>query len=268
MTLLLPAFTGAPEVNRVYQVDALSLLRAMPDSSVDLVFIDPPYGNNNGVDDLAAARAKDKVKGGRQRGAITAIANDDTVSWEILMPPVIREINRVLKPNGGCCCCCCGGGGPNVMFAKVANWLDQYQTFFHAVIWDKSARGFGMGWRYRRNYEFVMVSHKKGGSLRWQEGRAAQPNVVNFRPTKNELHPTEKPISLVEWFIENHTEKGDLVVDCFAGSGTTLRAAANLERKWIGGDMSFDYVTASRVRMKYEFTPNMFITREPATEVA
>lgn len=254
-TPLLPAFVAAPDVNRVYNVDALSLLRALPANSVDLVFIDPPYGNNNGVDDLAGARARDKVKGGRQRGKIAVIANDAEVDWKALMPPVLIEINRILKPSGCCCCCCMGGGGASTLFAQFVIWLEQYHEFFHAVVWDKSARGFGLGWRYRRNYEFVMVSHKRGGKLAWNENRPAQPNVINFHPTDNELHPTQKPITLVEWFIENHTLPGQLVVDCFAGSGTTGVAARNLERKYILSDIDIGYVQVMNKRLSHDFTP-------------
>lgn len=252
---MLPAFTGTPEPNRVYNCDALTLLRAMPSNSVDLVFIDPPYGNNNGVDDLAGARARDKVKGGRQRGEITIIVNDDYDSWKDLMFALLPEINRVMKTEAACCCMASGGGRSAAAFAEVAMWINQFHTFFHAVVWDKSARGFGMGWRYRRNYEFVMVSHKRGGKLAWNEARKAQPNVINFHPTDNALHPTQKPVTLVEWFIENHTTPGQLVVDCFAGSGTTGVAARNLKRKYILSDLDAGHVDTMRKRLDHAYTP-------------
>lgn len=176
---LLPAFAGTPGFNRVYNVDALTLLKALPDGSVDAVITDPPYGNNNGVGDLAAARAKNRVKGGRQSGDITPIVNDDYESWQRLMLDLLPEINRVLKPVG-VSCLCVGGGGVHTHFARMALWIEEYHSFFHAVVWDKSARGYGLGWRYRRNYEFIMVSHKKGGRLSWNESRPAMPNVIYF----------------------------------------------------------------------------------------
>ena len=174
--------------------DALDYLAALPDKSVDMVFTDPPYGNNNGVDDLAAARARDKVRGGRQRGDIPAIANDDRQSWEMLMPRVFAEFARVLKPEASCCCCC-GGGGPSPVFASISQWMDSYMTFFHAVVWDKSGRGDGLGWRYRRNYEFVMVAHPKNGKLAWNDTRPPMANVLRDAPVPNVYHPTQKPLS-------------------------------------------------------------------------
>ena len=52
--------------------------------------------------------------------------------------------------------------------------------FFHAVIWDKG--GLGMGWRYRRNYEMVMIAHRRGGRLKWETDRkdAVTANVVRL----------------------------------------------------------------------------------------
>jgi site-specific DNA-methyltransferase (adenine-specific) len=258
MTKLIPAFVGMPEVNKVYNCDALTLLKALPDASVDLVFIDPPYGNNNGVDDLAAARARDKVKGGRQRGEILAIANDGEMDWKALMPPVLKEINRVLNPVGCCCCCIGGGGGASgnmSTYAQLDQWLHQYHEFFNAVIWDKSKRGNGMGWRYRRNYEFVMVSHKRGGKLAWNDNRPAQPNVINFAPTKNEHHPTEKPLELVKFFILNHTQPGAVVLDCFAGSGTTGLACLELGRDYILADIEPKHCTTAISRTS-AYTPS------------
>ena len=245
-------------VDSVVCSDALALLRKLPDGCVGLVWIDPPYGNNNGVDDLASARARDKVAGGRQSGAIVPIANDDRESWAMLMPQVLKEINRVLKPDGCCCCCCCCGGGPSPVFAQITFWLDQYHDFFQAVVWDKSARGNGLGWRYRRNYEFVMVSHKRGGKLRWNKDRKARPNVLNYRPTDNALHPTQKPELLVEEFILNHTYAGDLVLDCFMGSGTTLVAAQKLGRHYIGCDISADYVALAQKRLAKPYDVPLF----------
>lgn len=241
--------------------DALEFLRTLPDGSVDMVWIDPPYGNSNGVDDLAASRARDRVRGGRQAGAIVPIANDGESDWQALIPPVLIEINRILKSEASCCCCI-AGGGPGVLFAQLAGWIDTYHAFDQAVVWDKSARGNGMGWRYRRNYEFVMVSHKKGGKLAWNEERGARPNVIRAMPTRNEFHPTEKPLALVDEFILNHTQPGDLVVDCFAGSGTTGVSAQRLGRHYLLNEISPDYIPTIYRRLS-AYTVDMYAALAP-----
>lgn len=261
MTPLLPAQTLSG-VDRIHHADALRLLRSLPDNSVRMVFIDPPYGNNNGVDDLAAARARNKVKGGRQRGTIEAIANDGRGEWRNLMIAVLPQVFRVLK-NDGAVCCCVGGGGADdseemSSYAELDMLMRRYGRFDHAVVWDKSKRGNGMGWRYRRNYEFVMVGHKRGGKLSWNESRGARPNVVYHAPTKNQHHPTEKPVSLVEEFILNHTVEGDTVLDCFCGSGTTGVSAAQHNRRYILADLAGHHVAKSRKRIADGITADMF----------
>ena len=247
--------------------DALDYLAALPDKSVDMVFTDPPYGNNNGVDDLAAARARDKVRGGRQCGDIPAIANDDRQSWEMLMPRVFAEFARVLKPEASCCCCC-GGGGPSPVFASISQWMDSYMTFFHAVVWDKSGRGDGLGWRYRRNYEFVMVAHPKNGKLAWNDTRPPMANVLRDAPVPNVYHPTQKPLSLIRKFIENHSKPGDVILDPFMGSGTTLVAAKQLGRHYIGCDLSPEYVAIAQKRLAEPYTLPLFqeAAQESTTE--
>ena len=109
-------------------------------------------------------------------------------------------------------------------------------SFFHAVIWDKM--GLGMGWRYRRNYEMVLVAHRRGGRLKWEwEGSGAETgNVVRLGkilPAASQ-HPTAKPPELVEHFLRLHTLPGDLVLDPFAGGGTVGVACARMGRRFLG----------------------------------
>jgi site-specific DNA-methyltransferase (adenine-specific) len=66
------------------------------------------------------------------------------------------------------------------------------------------------------------------------------PNVVN-QFSKNKWHPATFPVKLPEWFIKAFTDEGDLVIDPFAGSGTTCLAAKNLGRHYLGFELSYEY---------------------------
>lgn len=121
-------------------------------------------------------------------------------------------------------------------------------NFFHAVVWDKTARGLGMGWRYRRDYEFVMVSHRKGGKLSWF-GDSALSNIMRDSPPRIRVHPNEKPVSLVRRFIEAHTQPGDTVLDPFMGSGTTGVACLQTGRKFIGFELDQKYCELAARRL-------------------
>ena len=239
---------GPFETGSVYQGDCLELMRALPDGCVPLIWTDPPYGHANQDGDLASARVG--VDGARQQEA-APIANDRPEDYEPLLRGFIAEAARVMRPDS-CCCCCCGGGGPSPTFARLAMWLDDALSFFHAVVWDKSGAGHGLGWRYRRNYEFVMVAHRRGGKLAWNEAAPAVPNVACVTPPRDRMHPNEKPVDLVRWFIRNHTQPGDLVLDPFAGSGTTGVAAALEGREFLGFELDPKWVAVANARIAKE----------------
>jgi DNA modification methylase len=234
---------------RVECCDCLDFLRTLPDGSVDMIWTDPPYGHGNMDGDLQAARVRDDVKGARKRAA-QPIANDKGPNFDALMVAFLDEAARVLRADCCCCCCCMAGGGPNVTFARVASEIDKRHAFFQAIVWDKSARGNGMGWRYRRNYEFVMVSHRKGGTLLWNDGHPAIPNIMRDMPVRNRLHPNEKPVSLIKRFIEAHTTEGMTILDPFCGSGATGAACIQTGRNFIGCEIDPGYADIARRRCR------------------
>ena len=128
-------------------------------------------------------------------------------------------------------------------------------AFFHSVIWDKTARGPGMGWRFRRDHEMVMVAHRTGGRLAWSDPDRAVSNIVRTQPPIDRLHPNEKPQGMVDHFVTLTTGEGDLVLDPFMGSGTTLRAAKDLGRKAIGIEIEERYCEIAAQRMSQEVLP-------------
>ena len=237
---------------RLYRGDCLDVLPRLAAGSVQTMWTDPPYGHGNMQDDLQAARVRDGVKGARV-AAVAPIARDTAIEYEPLIDAVLPELARVMDPDCCCCCCCCaGGGGPSPAFGWLALRLDVSPLeFFHAVIWDKSARGDGLGWRYRRNYEFVMVAHRQGGKLRWNPESAALPNVIRTPPVRDRLHPNEKPVALVRRFIEAHTEPGDVVLDPFMGSGTTGLACQQTGRTFIGVESDPTHYAIALKRLRH-----------------
>lgn len=234
----------------IYHGDASEVMRELPPESVDLLWTDPPYGHSNHDGDLQTAM------NGRKGSTMIAprpIANDDMDSMKRVVDSMLIEAVRVLKSDCCCCCCCCGGGGPKPTFAWLAQRMDgQGLAFFHSVIWDKSARGIGMGWRFRRDYEMLMVAHRKGGKLAWSEDAEAVSNIVRFYVPNERLHPNEKPLDLALHFVRLTTEIGDMVLDPFMGCGTALRAAKDLGRRAIGIELDERYCEIAARRMGQE----------------
>lgn len=197
--------------------DCLTFLSKLESNSVDLILSDPPYGIEYGVADNATE------------------AWDQTFSdsyehvFKELLPPVLKEIERVLKP----------GAHFYLFFPEVYQ-----EDFYHIVqaaglkpqtvplIWYKGATGGAMKY-YVMNYEPVLFGHKGEVRNRLREpGTCVIPEPILHHTQK--IHPTEKPVKLLEYFIQQSTIKGELVVDPFAGSGSTLVAAIQQGRRTLG----------------------------------
>lgn len=220
-------------------------MKNIPDKSIDLVLTDPPYGLNfNAGNDMASRW--EAILGIGKVGDFRPIIGDSPKEWTPILEGFLRETARILKRTGCCCCCCAGGGGPTPIFAQLTLLMDKYLTFKHAVVWDKG--GLGLGFHYRRNYEFVMIADK--GACKWN-GVLSQPNIIRIPKIlpQADQHPTAKPEALMEIFIRLHTDKGDVVLDPFAGHGTTCVAAKKLQRNYIGIEIDQQYCEISRRRL-------------------
>jgi len=236
-------------IDRIICGDCLEVMRGLPDGCVDMIWTDPPYGHSNHDGDWNARL--NEVRGIESR----PIANDDPESFRRVFDGMLVEAARVLKPDC-CCCCCCGGGGPRPTFAYVANRMDtKGLQFFHAVIWDKLNPG--LGWRYRRQYEMVMVAHREKGRLAWADDSNASRNILKFSPPRERSHPNEKPLDLVKHFVNLHTLPGDTILDPFLGSGTTAVACVETGRHYIGIELEEKYCEIARRRVA-EATPSLF----------
>ncbi len=175
---------------------------------VDMVFTDPPYNVNY------ANSAKDKM-----RGKDRAILNDNLGDgfYDFLLAALTPTIAH------------CRGG---IYVAMSSSELDVLQAAFRAaggkwstfIIWAKNTFTLGRA-DYQRQYEPILYGWPEGAQRHWC-GDRDQGDVWSIKkPQKNDLHPTMKPVELVERAIRNSSRPGNVVLDPFGGSGTTLIAA-------------------------------------------
>ncbi len=185
----------------------------MADAQADMVFTDPPYN----VD--YANSAKDKM-----RGKDRPILNDNLGDgfYDFLLAAMTPMLAR------------CSGA---VYVAMSSSELDTLQSAFRAaggkwstfIIWAKNTFTLGRA-DYQRQYEPILYGWPEGENRHWC-GDRDQGDVWNIKkPQKNDLHPTMKPVELVERAIRNSSRPGDIVLDPFGGSGTTLIAAEKTGR--------------------------------------
>ena len=239
------------------QGDCTEIMAGLEENSVDMLWTDPPYGHSNHDGDLNANLNKKRDLESKP------IANDDADGMRRVLDEMLLQAARVLRDDCCCCCCCCGGGGgPRPTFAWVADRMDRNGlSFFHSVIWDK--KNPGLGWRYRRQHEMVMIAHRSGGKLLWANDDTAARNIFSMMPPRERQHPNEKPLGMVEHFLRLHG--GGTILDPFMGSGTTLVACAKLGRRGIGIELDPEYfdIAVKRVAEAYR-QPDLFVDQPKA----
>ncbi|RPE15459.1 site-specific DNA-methyltransferase [Burkholderia pseudomallei] len=184
------------------------------DELADMAFTDPPYNVNY------ANTAKDKL-----RGKNRPILNDNLGDgFEAFLTSACQNLLAVTKGA--------------VYIAMSSSELDTLQSAFRTaggrwstfIIWAKNTFTLGRA-DYQRQYEPILYGWRDGADHFWC-GARDQGDVWQIRkPAKNDLHPTMKPVELVERAVRNSSKTRDIVLDPFGGSGTTLIACEKSGRR-------------------------------------
>lgn len=198
------------------------------EGKIDLVVTDPPYN-------IA------------YEGRAGTIQNDDMDSAEFknFLTTVFKRMKEVMKE-----------GAPYYVWYASKESINFEQSLIdndllvkQQLIWVKSQ--FTLGRQdYQWQHEPCLYGWKEGAAHKWYGGRT-QTTILEFdKPTKSALHPTMKPVELIAYQIKNSTKENDKVFDLFGGSGTTLIACEQLNRKCY--TMELDEKYASVIIKRYE----------------
>jgi len=230
----------------LYLGDARDILPALEAESINMIWTDPPYGYENASGRDFLARRKHIMEDG-DATTLKPIANDDMESARSLIDMMLREAVRLLPKTGTVACCSGGGSG------DLFTWLMQRMnadglSFYHAVIWDKCLPG--IGWRYRRQYETVMVGCRADGKVAWNQASQALANIIRAPKPKSKHHPNIKPLALIEPMLYAHTLVDDMVLDPFMGSGSTGVGAVQQGRRFIGIESDPEYFNTACERIE------------------
>jgi DNA modification methylase len=180
----------------------------------DMVFTDPPYNVDYGN------TAKDKLRGNDRR-----IMNDNLgEGFEAFLYDACLNMIAVCK--GGIYVCMSSSELHTLQKAFVAAG-GKWSTF---VIWAKNTFTLGHS-DYQRQYEPILYGWKQGADHFWCGARDQGDVWFVNKPRKNDLHPTMKPVELVERAIRNSSKSRDIVLDCFGGSGSTMIACEKTGRQ-------------------------------------
>jgi site-specific DNA-methyltransferase (adenine-specific) len=210
-------------VNKIIHGDCRAILSRLPDESVDLLLTDPPYGMR-----YRARRWGKPMKG------------DADLSW---FRPFIQEAYRVLRPNTHAYLFCNEYGLATFRAEMAAAGFKVKRL----LVWVKDQHTAGdLKGDYANRTEYLLFGHK--GRRLLSGHRDA--NVLFFkRSGRKRLHPTEKPEDMLRYLIEKSSSPGELVLDPFAGSGTTCKAAKDLGRRFLGIEIDPKYAEIARRRV-------------------
>jgi len=204
--------------NRLIRGDCLSVLPTLPADSVDFVLTDPPY-----------------LVGYRDRTG-RSLAGDDSGQW---LKPAFAQIFRVLKDGRYCV----SFYGWNRADRFLAAWRAAGFAPVGHLVWVK---------RYSSGHGRLAYQHEQAYLLAKGSGivpRLQLPDVLTWQYTGNRLHPTQKPVRSLKPLIEAFSKPGELVLDPFCGSGSTLLAAKILGRRYLGIELNAEYCAAARQRL-------------------
>lgn len=209
--------------------DSDSVARLMDGEKADMCHTDPPYNIN--------------YEGGSKKRE--KIANDKLDDFPKFLYDVYTTISTALKK----------GGAIYVWHAsyETHNFIQQFLNagflFKSYIVWNKNNSTFGRS-DYHWKHEPCIYGWLDGGSHSWY-GDRKQTTVWDIeRPSRSDEHPTMKPIPLCSKPIENSSKVGDIVLDAFLGSGSTMVAAHQLNRKCYGIELDPKYCQVIVDRMR------------------
>jgi len=193
--------------------NAQDLARLMDGGLADMAFTDPPYNVDYGNS------AKDKMRG-KDRRILNDNLGDDFYAF------LKAALSNMLTVTKGACYVAMSSSELDTLQRAFRDAGGKWSTF---IVWAKNTFTLGRS-DYQRQYEPILYGWREGNDHYWC-GARDQGDVWFFnKPVKNDLHPTMKPVELVERAIRNSSKSRDVVLDLFGGSGSTLIACEKTHR--------------------------------------
>jgi len=204
------------EHNQIYNEDCLEFMKKLPDNYFDLIITDPPYGI-------------DIASNGKVGGDNLGKAKDYGIcEWDKSIPSkeCFDEMKRVSKHQ-----IIFGGNYMTEHLKPSSCW----------IVWDKDNTG------NFADCELAWTSFPKAVRKFKYRWNGMLQERMNFKEKR--FHPTQKPVALGRWILDNFATKGDLIFDPFAGSGSFLLASKQKGFDFVGCEINKDYVAVCKNRL-------------------
>ena len=219
---------------KLYQGDCLEVMKGISDGSIDLVVTDPPYEISTTGAGIYKQADKQYVK--------ELNGMKDGFSEEVL-----DELCRVMKKINIYFFC-----SQKQIIPLLDYFVKKKKCNWNILSWHKTNPVPACGNKYLTDTEFILFFREKGvkvyGSFDTKRTWYATP--LNQSDKKKYRHPTVKPLSILENLVVNSSQEGEVVLDCFIGSGSTGVACLNTNRDFIGIELDEGYFEIAQNRLE------------------
>lgn len=222
---------------RLYNDDCFKVLKTLPDHFVDLVVTDPPY-------EVSTTNGGGSINNVMKMSKSLKQLDDADISKGYNIREVGKELVRVMKNINLYIWC------NKVQIPDYFNYyVNELGCKFEIICWHKTNALPTYKNKYLSDTEYCLY-FRKGGYCdpsqteeeeRYENAKTFYIAPLNAKDKKLWKHPTIKPLDITQKFIKNSSKKGDIILDCFMGSGTTGVACKNLGRDFIGIELNRDY---------------------------
>lgn len=214
--------------------DCLELMKDITDESIDLVLTDPPYKIVQGGCTNKAVRFTGTTFNQLKTGTLFRENNINFSDW-------LPDIYRILKKDSHCYIMC----NDRNLKQLLVECENVGFKLLNVLVWGKSKHSPNR--YYMKNCEFIIML-RKGKAKNINNMGAKQLLLVNN--VDNKKHPSEKPIELMKILIENSSNKNDMVLDPFMGSGSTGVASILTRRNFTGIELDEKYFNIAKERIE------------------
>lgn len=223
---------GQYELNKIYNEDSYKAIKDVPDNSVDLIVIDPPYlvENTNG--------GTNSKLGKSIRGMNKELEDRSETLTQGITNGFLQECIRIQEKINIYIWC---------NHKQLIQYLDFFVTKngckFDLLIWNKTNAIPLYSNKYMTDKEYCLYFRKGGycNPENYEDAKTVMFNAINKLDKELFNHPTIKPLQMIRKLIKNSSKENDIVADFFIGSGTTAVAAKELNRNFIGFEIDKEF---------------------------
>ncbi len=220
------------KTNEIYNMDCMEGVQLLDDKSIDLVVMDPPYLLN-------LQKTKNTTSINNYANELLDLKDGFDLKILDLLIPKMKKINMYIYCS-------------KRQIKQLLEYFMNKGCNYELLTWHKQNPSPLTNNNYLPDTEYIVFAREKGVKLygNYYTKRKYYISGFNQVDKKKYKHPTIKPLAFIENHIINSSKEGDLVLDCYCGSGTTLVGALKNNRKYIGFEINKEYYEIAKKRIE------------------